>query len=247
VSIKPKKLILLTGGTRGIGNEILKKLFSEKKYLIAYTYNNKKNLAKKIDKELDDRQIVSFKCDLAKNKSIDVLLARIRKKFNKFPDIFIGNAGISDLQNFKKIGFNNLFKIFKINFFSNFYLSQKLITHMQKKKWGRIIFISSIGGQWGGIQQPHYAASKAALINLSKSLSKLYSKDGVLSNSIAVGLVKTDMSSRELSKINSSKLQIPMKRLGTKKEIAEFVAFLCSKQSSYLTGQTINLNGGMLG
>ena len=117
---------------------------------------------------------------------------------------------------------------------------------MMQNKFGRIIFISSIGGQWGGVNQVHYAASKAALINLSRSLSKLYSKFGVLSNSIAVGLVKTKMSKKEILKNKKIKLNIPMQRFGEKEEIADAVSFLCSKKSSYITGQTINLNGGML-
>ena len=137
--------------------------------------------------------------------------------------------------------------MFEINFFSNFYLTQKLIENMKKKHFGRIIFISSIGGQWGGVNQVHYASSKAALINLSKSLSKLYSKFGILSNSVAIGLVKTDMSKNEILKNKKIFDKIPMKRFGTKREIANTVAFLCSDQSSYLTGQTINLNGGLLG
>ncbi|MBD1134432.1 SDR family oxidoreductase [Pelagibacterales bacterium SAG-MED48] len=236
---KRKKIVLITGASRGIGQEILKKLESEKIYQIVFTYNKQKvNITKK--------DTIGFKCNLERKKDIDNLLKKVQNKFNKLPDIFIGNAGISQIKDFKKINLRDIKKIFEINFFSNFYFTQKLITNMMQNKFGRIIFISSIGGQWGGVNQVHYAASKAALINLSRSLSKLYSKFGVLSNSIAVGLVKTKMSKKEILKNKKIKLNIPMQRFGEKEEIADAVSFLCSKKSSYITGQTINLNGGML-
>lgn len=238
--IKPKKLVLITGGSKGIGKEILKKLISENKYQIIFTYNQKKTTS-------FSRDVISIKCNLENKKDIDKLIKISKKKFNKLPEIFIGNAGISQIKDFTKINLKDLKKMFEINFFSNFYLTQKLIENMKKKHFGRIIFISSIGGQWGGVNQVHYASSKAALINLSKSLSKLYSKFGILSNSVAIGLVKTDMSKNEILKNKKIFDKIPMKRFGTKREIANTVAFLCSDQSSYLTGQTINLNGGLLG
>lgn len=240
MKIKSKKLVLITGASRGIGEEILKKFILKNKYIIVFTYKTKKIFIKK-------ENIIGIRCDLGKIKDIDNLITKIKKKFNKLPDIYVGNAGISQIKSFDKIRFSDLKKIFDINFFSNFYLTQKIIPNMIKNKFGKIIFISSIGGQWGGVNQVHYAASKAALINLSKSLSKLYSKFGILSNCVAVGLVKTDMSKNEIIINKNVKLHIPMNRYGTKKEIAETVYFLSSNKSTYITGQTINLNGGMLG
>ena len=124
---------------------------------------------------------------------------------------------------------------------------QEIIPQMQKNGFGRIINISSIGGQWGGLNQVHYAASKSALINLTRSIAKLYSKDGITSNAIAPGLVATDMSANELStEAGKAKVaSIPSARLGTVEEIGSIVNFLASDASSYITGQTINANGGM--
>jgi acetoacetyl-CoA reductase/3-oxoacyl-[acyl-carrier protein] reductase len=119
---------------------------------------------------------------------------------------------------------------------------------MIDRGWGRIINISSIGGQWGGINQVHYAASKAALINLTRSLARLYSSKGVLSNAVAVGLVQSDMSKRELESpegIAKAK-NIPCGRVGNGGDVAKVVAFLSGEASNYVTGQTINVNGGML-
>ena len=118
---------------------------------------------------------------------------------------------------------------------------------MIKNKWGRIINITSIGGQWGGFNQVHYAASKAALINFTQSLAKIYSHAGVTTNAVAIGLARTDMSGEELDSEKGKKKveNIPIGRVGSIEEIANTVNFLCSKDASYITGQTINVNGGM--
>ena len=128
-----------------------------------------------------------------------------------------------------------------------FIFSQEVLPNMMKSGWGRIINIASIGGQWGGINQVHYAASKAGLINLTRSIAKIYSSYGITCNSVSPGLVQTDMASREIgSKEGQEKLKnIPIGRVGTTSEIASAVGFLASDEASYITGQTINLNGGM--
>ena len=118
---------------------------------------------------------------------------------------------------------------------------------MLKRGWGRIINITSIGGQWGGFNQVHYAAAKAGLINLTRSLSRIYSGQGITTNAVAPGLVHTEMSARELeSEAGKEKVRsIPIGRIATIEEVAQVVVFLASDAASYITGQTINVNGGM--
>ena len=118
---------------------------------------------------------------------------------------------------------------------------------MIANQWGRIVNITSIGGQWGGFNQVHYAASKAALINFTQSIAKIYSKEGITSNAVAIGLVNTDMSNAELDSEEGKKKveNIPVGRVGSIEEIANTVHFLCSEDASYITGQAINVNGGM--
>ena len=118
---------------------------------------------------------------------------------------------------------------------------------MIEQQWGRIINITSIGGQWGGFNQVHYAASKAGLISFTQSMAKIYSKHGITSNSISPGLIATDMSENELNTdAGKEKVKnIPLGRLGTKQEISNIALFLASDEASYITGQTVNANGGM--
>ena len=118
---------------------------------------------------------------------------------------------------------------------------------MQKKGYGRIVNISSIGGQWGGIHQVHYAASKAGLINLTRSLAKSYSKDGIVSTAITPGIINTAMTKNTLGLNDDKKLikDIPSGRLGTPEEVAKAVKYLCSDEASYLSGTTLNINGGV--
>lgn len=118
---------------------------------------------------------------------------------------------------------------------------------MLENRWGRIVNIVSIGGQWGGYNQVHYAAAKAGLINLTQSLAKIYSKYGITANAVSPGLVATDMTYAELStEAGKEKVEkIPIGRTGTVVEIGCVVRFLCSEEASYITGQTINVNGGM--
>jgi acetoacetyl-CoA reductase/3-oxoacyl-[acyl-carrier protein] reductase len=134
-----------------------------------------------------------------------------------------------------------------VNLRGPFICVQECLPDMIECGWGRIINITSIGGQWGGFNQVHYAASKAGLINLTRSLAKLYSGSGVTTNAVAIGLVQTDMSAAELAtEAGQEKVKaIPRGRLGTLQDIADTVAFLASDQADYITGQTINLNGGM--
>ena len=135
-----------------------------------------------------------------------------------------------------------------INLRGPFICAQECLPDMIERGWGRIVNITSIGGQWGGFNQVHYSASKAGLINLTRSLAKLYSGKGVTTNAVAIGLVQTDMSAAELATEAGQEkvMTIPRGRLGTVQDIADTVAFLASDQADYITGQTINLNGGML-
>ena len=162
-------------------------------------------------------------------------------------DILVNNAAITQEKPFQNLTAEDVEKMFGVNFLLPLHYSQLYLPHMISKGWGRIINIVSIGGQTGGRNQLHYAASKAALISLTKGLSNLYAKDGITTNAVSPGLVNTKMSMEEFMRGEGQKKMesTPIGRIAEPEEIANIVKFLCSTDSSYITGQTINANGGV--
>jgi NAD(P)-dependent dehydrogenase (short-subunit alcohol dehydrogenase family) len=239
-----KKSVFISGGSRGIGKAIAEKFLSEG-YTVGIGYIKNENFATAISEKYDNAYPI--KIDVSKRKSIKQAIKVFEKQSNSSIEILVNNAGISDEKDFMKITDSDWRLMMDTNLMSAFMFTQETIPLMIKRKWGRIINISSIGGQWGGFNQVHYAVSKAGLINLTRSISKLYSKYNITTNAVAVGLVSTDMSENEiLSKSGKLKIkEIPTGRIGNLEEIADTVFFLASEESSYITGQTINVNGGM--
>ena len=238
-----KKVAFVTGGSGGIGKSICLKLIKSGFYVAVGYKTNKKdatNLTKK-------NHAIAIQVDVSSRKSIKKSIQSCKKFFGQNIDVLINNAAISQEKSFEKISDTDWDHMLVSNLRGVFSFSQEVIPYMIKNGWGRIINIASIGGQWGGRNQIHYAASKAGLINLTLSLAKLYSKKGITTNAVSPGLVKTDLVANELkTSAGKNKVkQIPIGRIASTNEIADIVNFLCSDQASYITGQTINANGGM--
>lgn len=237
------KVAFISGGSKGIGKAIAEKLALEK-YTVIIGYKTNKLKANKLVEKIKDFKgdAKAFYCDVSKRKLVT-------KLFNKIGsiDILVNNAGISQQKNFLEISDHDWLKMFSINLQGAFICTQEAIPYMLKKKWGRIINITSIGGQWGGVNQVHYASAKAGLNCLTMSVARIYSSHGITANSISPGIIKTDMTSWINSYDRKSIMrEIPIGRFGAPDEIADVVSFLASDKSSYITGQTINVNGGML-
>lgn len=232
-----KKLVFVTGSAKGIGKAIADK-FREQGYLVAYGYHQT---------AINDDKVFSVKVDISKRNSIKQAIQQAQQHFGTHISILVNNAAIAQEKDFLTITDEDWQNMLTTNLQGAFSFSQEVLPNMIESSWGRIINITSIGGQWGGFNQVHYAASKAALISLTNSLAKIYSKDGITSNAISPGLIATDMIAQELqTDAGQAKLKnIPIGRLGTTQEIADIALFLASEQSSYVTGQTINANGGM--
>lgn len=232
-----KKLVLVTGASKGIGKAIAD-VFSNEQYLVAYGFNST---------PIEDASKYSISIDIGSRESIKKAVEKIEYDFGQSIDVLVNNAGIAQEKPFLDISDEDWERMLNINLAGGYRCIQELIPNMIKNNWGRIINITSIGGQWGGFNQVHYAASKAALISLTQSIAKIYSQHNITSNSISPGLVETAMSKNELqTQAGKQKVKaIPMGRLGTKEEIANIALFLASDDSSYLTGQTLNANGGM--
>jgi len=239
--ILENKKIILTGGSRGIGLSILDKLYSLKsKILIIGT--NKNNL-EKVKEKYPNIFIEIF--DLRNHEKISQLLENCLNKLGGL-DVLINNAGVT--KDNLAIRMNKLewSEVIDINLTSSFLMCKEAIKIMLKNKSGSIINISSIVAHIGNAGQVNYASSKAAIIAMSKSLAREYAKKNIRINCISPGFIETDMTL--VLKEEQKKLllnNIPMDRMGTGQDIANAVIYLASDMSSYVTGETLHVNGGM--
>jgi NAD(P)-dependent dehydrogenase (short-subunit alcohol dehydrogenase family) len=237
------KLALVTGAGSGIGKAAAMALL-DAGYLVACGYNANRVGAEAI------RHVGAWavKIDIASRVSVKRAIAASKKHFGCDIDIVVNNAALAQEKPFEALTDADWDRMLAINLRGAFIVAQEVLPAMQAQKWGRIVNITSIGGQWGGMRQVHYAAAKAGLINLTHSLARLYSADGITANAISPGLVATDMIKKELkSKSGKRKAaQIPAGRIAEPAEIAAGIVYLASDAAGYVTGQTLNINGGML-
>ncbi|CAL4042943.1 3-oxoacyl-[acyl-carrier-protein] reductase FabG [Buchnera aphidicola (Takecallis arundicolens)] len=239
---KNKKIALITGASRGIGKEIAKTLSKNKIFVIGSSKNiNGKNI---IDKQLKHNGF-GIILDLNNLEQVSHCIQNIYNQFKKI-DILIHNAAAKNdklLINMHLCDWNNTFKV---NLTAIFLITKIIVRNMIKQKYGRVIIISSVSGYTGNIGQINYSASKSGIIGFNKTLALEVASKGITSNVIApgfidIGMTKT-MTERQKIKCLS---KIPMKKFGSAKDIAAIVLFLTSKYSSYITGQTIHVNGGI--
>tara|TARA_B100000700_G_C15020665_1_gene845565 strand:- start:1174 stop:1917 length:744 start_codon:yes stop_codon:yes gene_type:complete len=237
------KTALVTGATGAIGGAITKKLLSLGANLIVTGTNKKKidNLQKELPKNC-----LGIVADLSKDDEIDNLYNQSIKKFNSI-DILINNAGINKDALSIRMTRDQWNDVININLSSVFKLSQLVVKSMIKKKWGRIIGISSIIGLGGNIGQINYAASKSGMIGLHKSLALEFASRSITVNCIAPGFIESPMT-EELSNEQKELMlkRIPVGSIGKPNDIANCVAFLTDEKASFITGSTVNINGGML-
>lgn len=239
------KIALVTGAGSGIGRATALALLGAG-YRVACGYNSNRAGAEKI--QTAHAQAFAVKIDIASRASVKRALAASRKHFGSGFDIVVNNAALVQEKPFETITDADWDRMLAVNLRGAFIVAQETLPGMMARKWGRIVNITSIGGQWGGMRQVHYAAAKAGLINLTHSLAKLYSAAGITANAIAPGLVATDMIAKELkSKAGKRKAaQIPVGRIATPDEIAAGVVYLVSDLAGTVTGHTLNINGGLL-
>lgn len=233
----------VTGGSGGIGNAIAEMLIA-RGYHVAVGYNFHRETAEKLARGRNT--VMAVEMDVSSTESVERAAAEITKTLGPV-DILVNNAGIAQMKPFPDISDKDWEQMLSVNFLGAVRCARAVIPSMVAKGFGRIVNISSVGGQWGGVYQVHYAASKAALINFTKSLAKLYSHAGICSNAVAPGLIETAMIKQEMNEAEARKRleSIPAGRLGAAAEVASAVAYLCSDAAGYITGQTININGGM--
>ncbi len=240
MNLKNKK-ILITGATGGIGNCLVEKFNNLGSTIVASGTNEEK--LNNLKKKFSNIYIEKFKLD--EHNKIEEFIERVDKKLNGL-DILVNNAGIT-LDNLSiRLTEENWKKVLDINLTSSFLMCKYAIKKMLKKKYGKIINITSIVGHTGNIGQANYAASKAGIVAFSKSLASEYAKKNININCVSPGFIKTDMTdkiSEEFKNILISK--IPSGNLGTGEDVSNCVAFLASDMANYINGETIHVNGGM--
>jgi len=240
INFKNKK-ILITGATGGIGKALVKKFTSlEGDVLATGTKNEKLDLLKK---EFPKINILKF--DISEHSKIEEFIENVNSQLTSL-DIVVNNAGIA-LDNLSLRMRNDEWqRVIDVNLTSTFLLCKHAIKKMLKKKYGRIVNITSIVGHTGNLGQANYAASKSGMIGMTKSLAIEYAKKNITLNCVSPGFIQSNMTDKILESIKlvlTSK--IPMARLGSGEDVASTVAFLSSDSASYITGETIHVNGGM--
>jgi acetoacetyl-CoA reductase/3-oxoacyl-[acyl-carrier protein] reductase len=239
---------LVTGGSRGIGRAIALAL-GQAGASVALTYRRREAEARAVVEAIQSagRDATALPLAVEDRDSVRRALAETRSRLGPVA-ILVNNAAVAQEKPFRSITDADWDMVLSVNLRGAFACAQEVLPDMLARRWGRIVNVSSIGGQWGGQNQVHYAAAKAGLIGLTRSLARLYSGDGITANAIAPGLVETEMTAAELaSPAGRAKLAaIPVGRVATPEEIARVVVFLASEAASYVTGQTLGVNGGML-
>lgn len=236
------QVALVTGATGGIGREIAKTLHRQGT-TIAIS-GTREQVLQELASELGDRVHV-FVCNLADKNSVESLVPQVEEKLGKI-DILVNNAGITRDGLIMRMKDADWEEVINVNLTSAFRLCRAVTKGMMKRRYGRIINISSVVGFAGNPGQANYVASKAGIVGLSKSLALELATRGVTVNCVAPGFIVSAMT--EVLSENTKEgilSSIPMKRMGTADEIAASVAFLASQEAAYVTGQTIHVNGGM--
>lgn len=241
-----ERVALVTGASRGIGREIALTLGRYGATVIV-NYNGSEESAVKVVNEIiaSGGKAYPYQCNVANYEQTKEMIEEIIKTNSRI-DVLVNNAGITKDNLLLKMSEEEFDQVMNINLKGTFHCIKHVVRQMIKQRSGRIINISSISGVVGNAGQANYSASKAGIIGLTKSVARELAPRGITVNGIAPGFIDTEMTAVLPEQVKESILnQIPLKRFGTSSDIAELAAFLASDKSGYITGQIINVNGGM--
>lgn len=238
-------MAIVTGAGQGLGLAIAKELLSRGKKVAFLDVN--RDLLEAIQKDKDPDYSLFIEADVSKINDIKESIDRVMRKWGRI-DILVNNAGVRKETAVEDITEEEWNHILAVNLNGTFFFSQSVLGQMKKQGTGRIINISSFGGQAGPLTSgAHYCVSKAGQLVLTKTFARSVADQGITVNSIAPAAIETpEMGKIDPMKLEKMKENIPVKRFGTADEVAKLVSFLASKKAGYITGATIDINGGLL-
>ena len=241
------KVALVTGASRGIGRAIAVRLASEgAKVAINYAGNTAKAEEVKAEIEKNGGEAILVQADISSTEAVDAMVEKVVEAFGQI-DILVNNAGITRDGLLMRMKDEDFDAVINTNLKGVFYCTKAVSKLMMKKRSGRIINMASVVGLMGNAGQANYAAAKAGVIGFSKSAAKELAARGINVNVVAPGFIATDMTAAMTDKAKEATLAgIPLKRMGQPEDVANAVLFLASDYASYITGQIVNVDGGMV-
>lgn len=242
---KSKKVALITGGSRGIGKEIAKK-FAKENYNLVINYVSDNTDLEALKEEFKMTKVLLIKTDVANYESCENMVEEAIKEFGRI-DVLVNNAGITKDTLLMRMKEEDFDRVIDINLKGTFNMTKAVTPYMMKQRYGKIVNISSVVGVIGNAGQSNYAASKAGIIGFTKSVARELASRNILANCVAPGFIKTDMTEVLSDTVKENiHSQIPLKKMGEAQEVAKAVYFLASKENTYITGQVLNVDGGMV-
>jgi 3-oxoacyl-[acyl-carrier protein] reductase len=241
------KCAIITGASRGLGKAIALK-FASLGANIVLNYRSSEKEALEVENEIKEMgvEVLSVKGDISKLQEVENLVSVAKERFGNI-DIIVNNAGITKDTLILRMKEEDFDSVIDVNLKGVFNCLKAITPIMVKQKHGKIINISSVVGLTGNAGQVNYAASKAGVIGMTKSLAREVGSRGITVNAVAPGFIETDMTHELNDKVKEeAKKNIPLKRFGNPEDVANVVAFLASESSNYITGQVIQVDGGML-
>jgi len=239
------RVALITGAAQGIGKSIALLLAKNGADIVVSDINFER--AEETAKEIESigSQAMAIKVDVANLKNVEQMVEAILEKFGKI-DILVNNAGITRDKLILRMTEEDWDAVLNVNLKGTFNCTKVVVRHMAKQRSGKIVSIASVVGEMGNAGQANYSASKAGVIGLTKTIAREFAQRGINVNAIAPGYIETPMTEILPEKVKEElKSLIPMERLGKPEDVAEAVLFLVSEESNYITGQVLNVNGGI--
>ena len=240
------KVAIVTGGSRGIGRAVAEALAAQGARVVV-TYVKGEGEARRVVEGIASRggnaEILGF--DVAEMKPTEEAIAEVAKRLGRL-DILVANAGIAIDGLLLRVKEEDIDRVFDVNVKGALASARAATKVMMRARTGRIVFLSSVVGEMGNAGQAVYSASKAALLGLTKTLAREYASRGITVNAVAPGFIDTDMTTGLTAELKETMLRtVPLGRTGRADEVAAAIAFLCSDEAGYITGQTLRVNGGM--